>query len=308
MMSGSSIANTVTVGSLTIPLMKKMGLSPEKAGAVEVSAGINGQIMPPVMGAAAFLMAEFLSIPYAQIIGHAFLPAILVYIALLYMIHLEALKLGLSGVTSDENDNGSIYRTILMSGIYAVSIFLTVSIIYFFIQGFSYITDIGESVVLFAGIKSYFAGHVLPVISILLFGAYVIILYFQSKLRDVDIDECVLEEKFTNVWEVLESGLHYFIPIFTLVWCLTIERLSPALSAYWTIIVLAVILITQNPIKAFFRGNTSNTAYLIKSGFKDLLDGMVLGAQNMVGVAIATAAAGANSWVYFPYRSRSYCD
>ena len=67
MISGSSIANTITVGSLTIPLMKKMGFSAEKAAAIEVSAGVNGQIMPPVMGAAAFLMAEYLSIPYVEV-------------------------------------------------------------------------------------------------------------------------------------------------------------------------------------------------------------------------------------------------
>ncbi|MGI9424310.1 MAG: TRAP transporter permease, partial [Hyphomicrobiaceae bacterium] len=93
--SGSSIANTVTTGTFTIPLMKKTGLSPEKAGAVEVASSTNGQLTPPVMGAAAFLMAEFTGTPYTELLKHALLPALVSYIALVYIVHLEALKLGL---------------------------------------------------------------------------------------------------------------------------------------------------------------------------------------------------------------------
>jgi TRAP transporter 4TM/12TM fusion protein len=85
LISGSSIANVLTCGPVTIMLMKKAGFSPEKAGAVEVAAGSNGQIMPPVMGAAAFLMAEYINVPYSQIIKHAFVPALLAYFSLLYI-------------------------------------------------------------------------------------------------------------------------------------------------------------------------------------------------------------------------------
>ncbi|MCB2081058.1 MAG: TRAP transporter permease, partial [Rickettsiales bacterium] len=92
LISGSSIANTVTTGTFTIPLMKRVGFSGEKAGAVEVASSVNGQIMPPVMGAAAFLMVEYVGIPYVEVIKHAFIPAIISYIALLYIVHLEALK------------------------------------------------------------------------------------------------------------------------------------------------------------------------------------------------------------------------
>ncbi|MGL5118802.1 MAG: TRAP transporter permease, partial [Plesiomonas shigelloides] len=88
--SGSSIANVVTTGTFTIPMMKRVGFSKEKAGAVEVASSVNGQIMPPVMGAAAFLMVEYVGIPYVEIIKHAFLPAAISYIALLYIVHLEA--------------------------------------------------------------------------------------------------------------------------------------------------------------------------------------------------------------------------
>ena len=92
LISGSSIANVVTTGTFTIPLMKRVGYTAEQAGAVEVSSSVNGQIMPPVMGAAAFLMVEFVGIPYTDVISHAFLPALISYIALFYIVHLEALK------------------------------------------------------------------------------------------------------------------------------------------------------------------------------------------------------------------------
>ncbi len=101
MVSGSSIANTVTTGAFTIPMMKRMGFSSVKAGAIEVSASTNGQIMPPIMGAAAFIIAEFIGISYYDVIVHAALPAFISYCALFYISHLEALKLGLSGLPRD---------------------------------------------------------------------------------------------------------------------------------------------------------------------------------------------------------------
>ncbi|MBT6338358.1 MAG: TRAP transporter permease, partial [Desulfobacula sp.] len=98
LVSGSSIANVVTTGTFTIPLMKKVGFSAEKAGAVEVAASTNGQLTPPVMGAAAFLMVEYVGISYVEVIKHAFLPAIISYIALVYIVHLESCKMGLEGM------------------------------------------------------------------------------------------------------------------------------------------------------------------------------------------------------------------
>jgi TRAP transporter 4TM/12TM fusion protein len=100
--SGSSIANVVTTGTFTIPVMKRMGMPAVKAGAIEVAASTNGQIMPPIMGAAAFIMAELLGISYFEVVKAAFIPAITAYIALLYISHLEALKLGLSGLPRAE--------------------------------------------------------------------------------------------------------------------------------------------------------------------------------------------------------------
>ena len=95
LISGSSIANVVTTGTFTIPMMKRVGFSAEKAGAVEVASSVNGQIMPPVMGAAAFLMVEYTDTPYVDVVRHAFLPAMISYIALVYIVHLEAVKLNM---------------------------------------------------------------------------------------------------------------------------------------------------------------------------------------------------------------------
>ena len=95
MISGSSIANTVTTGTFTIPVMRKVGLPAVKAGAIEVAASVNGQLMPPIMGAAAFIMAELLGISYREVIYHAFVPAVIAYLALFWISHLESMKLGL---------------------------------------------------------------------------------------------------------------------------------------------------------------------------------------------------------------------
>ena len=102
MVSGSSVGNTVTTGSFTIPMMKKTGYKPEFAGAVEAAASTGGQIMPPIMGAAAFLMAEYMKLPYAQVAVKAILPAILYFTGIFIAVHLEAKKLGLKGVSRDE--------------------------------------------------------------------------------------------------------------------------------------------------------------------------------------------------------------
>ena len=102
MVSGSSVGNTVTTGSVTIPMMKKAGYKPEFAGAVEAAASTGGQIMPPIMGAAAFLMAEYMGLPYATVAVKAILPAVLYFTGIFIAVHLEAKKLGLKGLSRDE--------------------------------------------------------------------------------------------------------------------------------------------------------------------------------------------------------------
>ena len=102
MVSGSSVGNTVTTGSVTIPMMKKCGYRPEFAGAVEAAASTGGQIMPPIMGAAAFLMAEYMGVPYATVALKAILPAVLYFAGIYIAVHLEAQKLGLRGIPREE--------------------------------------------------------------------------------------------------------------------------------------------------------------------------------------------------------------
>ncbi|MBQ1491000.1 MAG: TRAP transporter fused permease subunit, partial [Blautia sp.] len=101
MVSGSSVGNTVTTGSVTIPMMKKTGYPGEFAGAVEAAASTGGQIMPPIMGAAAFLMAEMVGVPYSNIVVRAILPAVLFFVGIFLMVHLRAKKLGLKGIPKE---------------------------------------------------------------------------------------------------------------------------------------------------------------------------------------------------------------
>ena len=101
MVSGSSVGNTVTTGSVTIPMMVKTGYKPDFAGAVEAAASTGGQIMPPIMGAAAFLMAEYTGVPYSRIAVLAILPAVLYFVGIYIAVHLEAKKLGLKGLDKD---------------------------------------------------------------------------------------------------------------------------------------------------------------------------------------------------------------
>jgi len=124
LISGSSVANTVTTGTFTIPIMKKSGLPAVKAGAIEVAASVNGQIMPPIMGAAAFVMAELLGISYFTVITHAFLPAVISYIALFYISHLESVKLNIRGLP--ESEIPPLGKTFLSGIHYLIPIFILV--------------------------------------------------------------------------------------------------------------------------------------------------------------------------------------
>ena len=130
LISGSSVANTVTTGTFTIPIMKKTGFSKEKAGAIEVSSSVNGQIMPPVMGAAAFVMASFIGVTYFEVVKHAFLPAIISYIALFYISHLEALKLNLKGM--EEKDVPNLKKTFLSGLHFLIPIFVLIILLVYF--------------------------------------------------------------------------------------------------------------------------------------------------------------------------------
>jgi len=225
--SGSSIANVATTGIFTIPLMKKVGLPAYKAGAVEVGASTNGQLMPPVMGAAAFIMAEFLGLPYLDIIRAAILPALLSYVALFYVIHLEAINLNLKPLKPNE---------------------------------------------------------------------------------------------IPHFWKTFISGIHYLIPIFMLIYTLAIERMSAVESALRAVILTIVLILLQGPIKSVLQEisamkeesgvrkfidlsqififkniiNRISKALLIglTISLEKTIQGLIAGAKNMMGIGVATAAAG----------------
>ncbi len=275
LISGSSIANVVTTGTFTIPMMKKVGFSKEKAGAVEVASSVNGQIMPPVMGAAAFLMVEYVGVPYVEIIKHAFLPAAISYIALLYIVHLEALKQGMQPIGNHQPKpwlrrlTGFAFGAALISGL---------SLAVYFGLGW---------------LKPVLGDYALPGIGLLLALVYLGLLKVAASnppLPPEDPDKPL--DKLPQMRAVLLSGLHFLLPVVVLVWCLMIERLSPGLSAFWGTVMLVIILLTQRPLLTWMRGDGGAVHGGFGEGLVDLREGLIAGARNMIGIGIATAAAG----------------
>ena len=273
LISGSSIANVVTTGTFTIPLMKRVGFSSEQAGAVEVASSVNGQIMPPVMGAAAFLMVEYVGIPYVEVIKHAFLPAAISYVALVYIVHLEAVK-----------------RNMLTLGDRAVSMSKTIGGMFAFFAGFALLCYATQYPVRL--ITSVVPEGAEWVLAAMVAAFYVLLVWFASKSPDLEPDDPNAPEvTLPVVSQVYKTGLYYLLPIIVLVYFLMIEQKSPALSAFWATILLFVTLLTQKPLKAFFRGETNFSARF-KSGLDDLREGLIAGARNMIGIGLATATAG----------------
>ena len=272
--SGSSIANVVTTGTFTIPLMKRVGYRGDQAGAVEVSSSVNGQIMPPVMGAAAFLMVEYVGIPYIEVMKHAFLPAIISYIALFYIVHLEALKADMQGLP----------RRVQSTGMQRLIAFVTTVAGFFVLSGITYYT--------ISFLKSSLGGAAIPAIAVLLMAAYLGLLWVSSRQPELQLDDPnapVFELPETG--PTVRSGLHYLLAVVVLVWCLMVEQLSPALSAFWATMFMVFIILTQKPIIGVMRG-AHNVAGDFKNGVADLISGLETGARNMIGIGVATAAAG----------------
>ncbi|MBN1958390.1 MAG: TRAP transporter permease [Desulfuromonadales bacterium] len=271
LVSGSSIANVVTTGTFTIPLMKRVGFKAEKAGAVEVACSTNGQLMPPVMGAAAFLMVEYVGISYIEVIKHAFLPAIISYIALVYIVHLEACKLGLEGMEK------KVTKTLsqrLISFVFTILSLIIIGGVTYYGLGW---------------IKGVAGKSTLYIVCVLLAAAYLLLLWVACKVPELDDSKEINE--LPPLGPTLQAGLYYLLPVVVLMWCLTVERLSPGLSAYWATVMMIFILLTQRPIKGFYR-KASGDAFAFKTGFNDLINGMVSGARNMIGIGVATSAAG----------------
>ena len=271
LVSGSSIANVVTTGTFTIPLMKKVGFSAEKAGAVEVACSTNGQLMPPVMGAAAFLMVEYVGISYVEVIKHAFLPAIISYIALVYIVHLEACKMGLKGME----------KPVIHSFSQKVLSFVMTILFIIIIGGGTYY-GIGW-------IKPVAGAAAIYIIAVVILVAYLVLLVFACKVPELDTSHEI--DELPPLGRTAQAGYYFLLPIVVLMWCLVVERFSPALSAYWATVLLMFIVMTQRPLKGFFR-KTKGYEFSFKRGFDDLIAGMVAGARNMIGIGVATSAAG----------------
>jgi TRAP transporter 4TM/12TM fusion protein len=273
LISGSSVSNVVTGGIFTIPLMTKAGYGGVKAGAIETASSVNGQIMPPVMGAAAFLMVEYVGIPYTDIVKHAFLPAVISYIALFYIVHLEALKLGLDPTAQQRRR--TLRRRALGWGLGVSGTIVVCSVIYFVAQA----------------AKQMFGDAAPWILSFALAALYVYCLYVAAKCpdlpTDIDVDNPVLPE----TWPTVKAGLHFLIPIGVLIWCLMIEELSPALSAFWATATLIVLMATQRPLTSLFRRKKSIGKETLL-GFSDVIHGLNDGARNMISIAIATGTAG----------------
>jgi TRAP transporter 4TM/12TM fusion protein len=273
LISGSSVSNVVSGGIFTIPLMTKAGYGGVKAGAIETASSVNGQIMPPVMGAAAFLMVEYVGIPYTEIIKHAFLPAVISYIALFYIVHLEALKLGMAPMAQARRRTPQ--QKLIAWGLGISGTIVVCSLIYFVAQG----------------TKNAFGAAAPWVLGLLLAALYLYTVYVASKCPDlppdIDVDNPVLPE----TWPTVKAGLHFLIPIGVLIWCLMIEELSPALSAFWATAILIVLMLTHRPLTSWFRKKKDKSVEL-RRGLGDVIHGLNDGARSMISIAIATATAG----------------
>ncbi|MCZ6861722.1 MAG: TRAP transporter permease [Alphaproteobacteria bacterium] len=275
LISGSSIANVVTTGTFTIPLMKRVGFSSEKAGAIEVAASTNGQLTPPVMGAAAFLMVEYVGISYFDVITHAFLPAIISYIALVYIVHLEALKADMKGLPKPGTPKPWQRRLIGLSFNIAMVAGLGIGVYYLF----------GWMPGVFGAATPYAAG-------VIILAIYLALVRYAASVPDLELDDPdapVFELPVTK--EVVPTGLHFILPIVVLVYCLMVLRWSPGLSAFWATVILIFIILTQRPLVRMFRKEGDFIAGF-RQGFAEFVDGLIAGARNMIGIGVAVAAAG----------------
>ena len=275
--SGSSVSNVVSGGIFTIPLMKRTGYSGVKAGAIEAASSINGQIMPPVMGAAAFLMVEYVGIPYSEIIRHAALPAIISYVALFYIVHLEALKHDLRPLTRERQPDWR--ERVIGWGLGLSGTTVVIAAVYYLILGVQAL-----------------AGAYTPWALALTAGvAYVVLMAYSARYPDIPIDDPQAPQVHLPLpWPTVRAGLHFFIPIVVLLWSLMVEELSPGLSASWATVSTMVMVLLQPFMLSIFRpaAHRPSSMSALRQGGADLWRGLVLGARNMIGIGVACASAG----------------
>ncbi|HET8801278.1 MAG TPA: TRAP transporter permease [Marinobacter sp.] len=272
--SGSSIANVVTTGTFTIPLMKRVGFPATKAGAVEVAASTNGQLTPPVMGAAAFLMVEYVGISYLEVMKHAILPALISYIALVYIVHLEACKLNMKGM---ERPNKPTLAQRMLTWVFLVLGLAVLTFVVYYGVGWT---------------KSAFGEAAPWVLAPVLLAVYISLVGYAAQFPDLQEDdpETAMDE-LPPLGRTVKTGLHYLLPVVVLIWCLTVERFSPQLSAFWATVLMIFIVVTQVPLKQMFR-KRGHMGAAFKQGLWDVVRSLATGARNMIGIGVATATAG----------------
>ena len=256
--------------------MKRTGFSAEKAGAVEVASSTNGQLTPPVMGAAAFLIAEFTGVPYTEIIKIALVPALVSYIALVYIVHLEALKMGLKGLPKPPSTMTLAKKLIG------------------FLTGFLGIVALAGFVYYGMGwIKVVAPDQAFLIVCVGVSAAYLFLLKVASMRPDLKIDDPNAPvTELPVAGDVAKTGYYFILPIIILIWSIVVERLSPAFSAFWATMAMILVALTQHPVKAIMRGEGAEVGHAIRRGVDEWVDGMISGSRNMIGIGVATGAAG----------------
>jgi TRAP-type uncharacterized transport system fused permease subunit len=222
------------------------------------------------MGTAAFLMVEYVGVSYIEVIKHAFLPAVISYIALIYIVHLEALKAGMEGLKRTKKLN----RVDKLISISTVLIVLGV-LVWVLPPFFQMIKDVSGDINVF-------------VVSLIMMASYVSLLFYVSRMPDLPTGDII---EIPEVGKTVKAGLHFLLPVILLIWLLTVERFSPEFSVYWATLFMVFIVLTQKIILGIFRGSLDFVNQLIQ-GLRDIKAGFINGANNMIGVGVATTAAG----------------
>jgi len=246
--SGSSIANVVTTGTFTIPVMKRIGIPAVKAGAIEVAASTNGQIMPPIMGAAAFIIAEFIGISYFEVVKAAFIPAVISYMALMYISHLEALKLGLKGLPEAEIPH---LRRTFVSGIHFL-IPIVVLLYLLMVERWTASSSVFYSIIL------------------------MMLVIFAQRTHGKDL----------NRWLAISL---YATPVIAFTVLRGPAGLSIGSALNWGYGVGFLVVLGQTLLRWSREGAVWED---VRLALADICAGLIAGARNMIGIAVAVAAAG----------------
>ncbi|MBT3990091.1 MAG: TRAP transporter permease [Rhodospirillaceae bacterium] len=247
LISGSSIANVVTTGVFTIPVMRKTGFPAVKAGAIEVAASTNGQIMPPIMGAAAFIIAELIGITYFDVIVAAFIPAIISYIGLLYISHLEALKLGLSGMAKEDIP---VLRKVFFSGVHFI---VPIVVLVYLLM-----------------VERWTASSAVFYTIMVMF-----LIMFATRISPSNLSRAAMV-------------VLYIIPIaISVAFRISGEKAQPSL--FWGLGAAVMIVVALGLMRSSKEGDVVDG---LKASIIDIYGGLIAGARNMVGIAVAVATAG----------------